>query len=190
MFTNFISFNCPSISVFPNNLPKFFIIPISSSFIFVTVVSRLLFQASPADLLSISSTAFLNILQTFPSTFSDIYIKVLGIGSYVNLIFVINMFSAFFISCNSFTLYAYFFEKVIPIIVLVINIRFKINNFIQNILFSYLIFLQIIFLFSSKNKNLSNVFVLYNLPSIGFLITSSILSPCAVNIPFMPEQTA
>ena len=53
-----------------------------------------------------------------------------GIGSYVNLIFVINMFSAFFISCNSFTLYAYFFEKVIPIIVLVINIRFKINNFI------------------------------------------------------------
>ena len=70
------------------------------------------------------------------------------------------------------------------------NTRFKINNFIQNILFSYLIFLQIIFLFSSKNKNLSNVFVLYNLPSIGFLITSSILSPCAVNIPFMPEQTA
>lgn len=44
----------------------------------------------------------------------------------------------------------------------------------------------LISLFSSINKYRSNIFVLYRLFKIGFKKISSMLAPCAVNIPFTP----
>lgn len=51
----------------------------------------------------------------------------------------------------------------------------------------FLSFLQeIIFLFSLINRNNSKTFDLYKLFKIGFKKMSSMLAPCAVNIPFTP----
>jgi len=103
------------ISVFPSNLLRFFNTVLSSSSIFNVSIFNAKFQASPAVHTAIFSDACLNTVDIFDSTFSDISVKISGIGSYVYLILVLNIFNAFLNSLSSFTLLEYFLDINIPI---------------------------------------------------------------------------
>ena len=80
-------------------------------------------NASPAFLFIILFDAFSKTLPIFPFIVLDISLNTVGISSYVNFIFALNILSAFLNSFNSSTLCIYFCDFNIPIAEQVKNIQ-------------------------------------------------------------------